>query len=85
MNVDTRRLVKHGRDCADALAFDAFASNCVTFREEILPLREAAENDEASYDEYDEAYNVWLEDIHHSIVMHLVSTGRIDAIANRMF
>jgi len=33
------------------------------FRENILPLRDAADEDRGTYDEYDEAYKYWLEDL----------------------
>ena len=75
----------HGRDCADAMAFDAIADDCVEFREEILPLLTAADDGDGSYEDYDLAYNEWLEAIHQGIVAHLVSTGRIDALHNRLY
>ena len=72
-------------DWKDAIAFDAFANDCAEFRDKILPLRETADKGEGSYEGYDLAYNEWLETLHHGIVTHLIATGRIDPIPNRLF
>ena len=67
-----------GRSCEDGIAFDALADQCLKFREQILPLLEAAERSDLSYARYDEAYNIWLEELHRDVVSHLVWTDRID-------
>ena len=52
---------------------------CKEYRDTIRPMRDAADNDEGSYDEYDEAYNVWLEGLHQYIVTYLEANELLEA------
>ena len=45
------------------------------YQAEIRPLRVDADAGKASYDQYDEAYDIWLESLHHHVEAYLRSKG----------
>jgi hypothetical protein len=50
------------------------------FRDDIRPLRDAADDGEGSYNDYDEAYNEHLEALHDIVRGHLYSKGLTDSL-----
>ena len=46
------------------------------YHREILPMRDAADSGDGTYDEYDQTYNVALEELHDIVASFVTEIGR---------
>lgn len=59
-----RKLRREVEDARAACLVDPIPEHLELFETDVLPLRVAADEGRGTYEEYDEAYNVWLEELH---------------------